>query len=326
MIINVVHITDKQYLRVYLPQYSLMHNIKANFDKIFNICKHHLSEHCNDENNFRHYKNGPKMSDLQIVALSITAESLGIDSENLLFSKLKKEYLPDFPNLVDRTNFNRRRKKMAYYISLISQCIADTIEPDKRTYIIDSLPLPICKNVRIPRNRICNDDDQVKPSRTYHACHKTYYFGFKLQLIINQSGTPYSAALTTASMHDSQYLKCLNDIQLTDCELIADGGYLSKAHQLQLFESFRIQLITPTRINMKQINTDWTPRTRYQRKRIETLYSQLGDQMMIKRNYAKSINGLLTRVITKVSAAAVLQMINFENKKPLNNIKHALAA
>lgn len=209
---------------------------------------------------------------------------------------------------------------------MISQSIANTIETDKRTYIIDSLPLPICKNVRIPRNKICLDDEHVKPSRSYHACHKTYYFGFKLQLIINQAGIPYCAALTTASMHDSQYLKLLDDVQLTDCELIADGGYLSKTYQLHLFESFNIQLITPKRSNMKQVNTDWTPKTRYQRKRIETLYSQLDDQMMIKRNYAKSLNGLLTRVCTKVSAAAVLPKINFENKKPLNNIKHALAA
>jgi hypothetical protein len=303
-----------------------MHNIKTNFDKIFNICKHHLDEFCDAGNNFESYRHPPKMSDLQIVALSITAESLGIDSENLLFYKLKKEYFSDFPNLVDRTNYNRRRKKLAYYISLISQSIANTIESDKRTYIIDSLPLPICKNIRIPRNKICLEDEHVKPSRSYHACHKTYYFGFKLQLIINQSGIPYCAALTTASMHDSQYLKCLDDIQLTDCELIADGGYLSKVHQLQLFESYNIQLITPKRTNMKQLNTDWTPKKRYQRKRIETLYSQLDDQMMIKRNYAKSLNGLLTRVCTKVSAAAVLQMLNFENKKPLNNIKHALAA
>ena len=321
-----MHVTDIQYLRVYLPQYSLMHNIKANFDKIFDICKHHLAEHCNDDDNFFIYRHKPKMPDLQIVALSITAESLGIDSENLLFSKLKKEYLSDFPSLVDRTNFNRRRKRMAYYISLISQSIGDTIEPEKHTYIIDSLPLPICKNVRINRNRICTENDQVKPSRTYHACHKTYYFGFKLQLIINQSGTPYFAALTTASLHDSQYLKCLDGIQLTDCELIADGGYLSKPLQLELFESYKIQMITPSRTNMKEINTEWTPKTRYQRKRIETLYAQLDDQMMIKRNYAKSLNGLLTRVCTKVSAAAVLQMINFKNKKPLNNIKHALAA
>jgi hypothetical protein len=45
---------------------------------------------------------------------------------------------------------------------------------------------------------------------------------------------------------------------------------------------------------------------------------------MIKRNYAKSFKGLSTRVISKVAAVTVLQMINKINR-PLNHIKHALA-
>ena len=77
---------------------------------------------------------------------------------------------------------------------------------------------------------------------------------------------------------------------------------------------------------MNQINTEWTPKTRYERKRIETVFSQLDDQMLIKRNYAKSLNGLLVRVCSKVSAVAILQYINKQNNKPLNKIKHALAA
>lgn len=47
---------------------------------------------------------------------------------------------------------------------------------------------------------------------------------------------------------------------------------------------------------------------------------------MIKRNYAKSFNGLSTRVISKIAAVTVLQMINKINGKPINHIKHALAA
>jgi hypothetical protein len=70
----------------------------------------------------------------------------------------------------------------------------------------------------------------------------------------------------------------------------------------------------------------WTPKYRYHRKRIETLFSQLCDQMLIKRNYAKTFNGLFTRICSKISAVAVLQYVNFQNKKSINKIKHALAA
>jgi hypothetical protein len=266
------------------------------------------------------------MSDIQIVALALTAESLSIDSENLLFFKLKNEYQQDFPNLIDRSNFNRRRKRLVNFISFVSQSVAMYIEPDNSSYIIDSMPVPICKNIRIARSKICNNDQDVSPSRSYHACHKTYYFGFKLQLITTVSGIPYYAALTTASAHDSQFLSHIKNVQISDCQLIADMGYLSKCRQLELFDSYNIKLITPNRSNMKTINLDWTKQTRKSRKRIETLISQLDDQMMIKRNYAKSLEGLLTRICTKVSSAAALQFLNSISNKPLNKIKHALAS
>ena len=62
------------------------------------------------------------------------------------------------------------------------------------------------------------------------------------------------------------------------------------------------------------------------RKRIETLFSQLCDQMMLKRNYAKTVDGLTTRIITKITAATCLQYMNHLNGKPINHLKHALAA
>jgi hypothetical protein len=326
MIKNGVHITDIQYFRVYLPQYSLMHNIKTNFDIISDICNDLLKDYLIENGNFYVYRNKPKMADIQIVALALTAEALSIDSENLLFVKLNKEYKADFPNLIDRANFNKRRRRLAYFISLVSQLSTKAIEPSMESFIIDSMPISICKNIRIIRNKFGTDDDEIKPTRGYHACSKNYFFGFKLQLIISKPGIPHSAFLTTASMHDSAFLECFESVQISDCELLGDMGYLSKNHQLSLFENYNIKMITPFRSNMNQIKCEWNPKTRYERKRIETIFSQLDDHMLIKRNYAKSLSGLLVRVCTKVSAIAVLQYVNKKNNKPLNKIKHALAA
>jgi hypothetical protein len=52
------------------------------------------------------------MSDCEIIALSIMGEPIGIDSENCLFGKLKSDRHMDFPNLIDRNRFNRRRKRL----------------------------------------------------------------------------------------------------------------------------------------------------------------------------------------------------------------------
>ena len=62
------------------------------------------------------------------------------------------------------------------------------------------------------------------------------------------------------------------------------------------------------------------------RKRIETFFSQLCDQFMLKRNYAKTLIGLSVRILTKVTSVTLLQYINLKNDKPINNLKYALAS
>lgn len=132
--------------------------------------------------------------------------------------------------------------------------------------------------------------------------------------------------ITAGNVHDIHVLRELNDGQFSDCELIADKGYISAAYQTSLFEEHRIKLITPLRSNMKKSDNLWTPTYRFKRKRIETLFAQLCDQFMLKRNYAKSLNGLFARICVKIAGVAVLQYINFKENRPINWLKHALAA
>lgn len=106
---------------------------------------------------------------------------------------------------------------------------------------------------------------------------------------------------------------------------VGDKGYLSKQIQLDLFHYSNVKLQTPKRSNQKEEN-GWHPIFRKSRKRIETLFSQLCDQMMLKRNYAKTINGLNARLISKIAAVTILQYINYQQNKPINHLKHALAA
>ena len=53
-------------------------------------------------------------------------------------------------------------------------------------------------------------------------------------------------------------------------------------------------------------------------------FSQLCDQFLFIRNYAKNVDGLFTRIIGKISAFTVLQYINKINNKPIGQIKYAL--
>ena len=64
---------------------------------------------------------------------------------------------------------------------------------------------------------------------------------------------------------------------------------------------------------------------RKSRKRIETLFSQLCDQFMIRRNYAKSFDGFKNRILSKIMALTVIQFINKLNNRNINNLKIKIA-
>ena len=76
----------------------LMRNFIANFVRILGICKDFAGNRVNELGNVPRCGVVPKFSDLEVVALGITAEAFGFDSENLLFHRLRHECKDDLPN------------------------------------------------------------------------------------------------------------------------------------------------------------------------------------------------------------------------------------
>ncbi|MCF0065828.1 IS982 family transposase [Dyadobacter chenwenxiniae] len=225
--------------------------------------------------------------------------------------------------MIHRTNYNRRRRGLSERTAQLSKLVCLKFSGSDGEYIIDSIPVPICQKPRIARLKICRDDDLVMPSTAWHASHKSCYHGFKMHLVISKSGFPFAAGMTTASMHDSQYIPFLKYDNLPECELLADRGYISADQQLALFQQVGVKIITPLKANMK-IQNLWNYQRRKTRKTIETLFSQLCDQQLIKRNYAKASDGLFARIVAKIASVSILKAINSLANKPLGRIKHAL--
>lgn len=265
-----------------------MHNIKTNFDKFFNISKLYLKEFIVDHtNNFQLYRNKPKMNDWEIIALSLCAEALSIDSENLFWKKLKEEYQLDFPHLIDRSNYNKRRRRLQYYIALLNEEVALQFNEFENVFIVDSILIPIVQLARETHSKICKQDFETAPDKGYSAVSKSYYFGYKLYLSTTLNGTFMSMDISKSSVDDVHLLNNLKDCGMKNATLLGDKGYLSAQHQLDLFETCNVELQTPMR-NNQSIYEKYPFIFRKCRKRIETIFSQLCDQFMVKRTAKQS--------------------------------------
>jgi hypothetical protein len=291
-----------------------MSNLETSYNKILGLL-HELETQAN----FLSQRRLPKLSDKQLIALALAAESSGIDSERHLFKQLPTPLVGQ----IDRSVFNRRRRQLMPKLEHFRQCMATRLAPSENYHFVDSMPLEICKLGRARRSRVCQETDGARPDYGYCAAHKAHYFGYKLHAVCAPNGTILTFDISRASTHDIHYLNDLKT-QLNHCVLVGDKGYLSRQWQQDLFDTAAIRLETPMRRNQVGFKP-FSPLLRKARKRIETLFSQLCDQFMIRRNYAKSFQGLATRIASKLTALTLIQWLNQRNGNKLNNLKIVIA-
>ena len=300
----------------------LMRNFIANFVRILGICKDFAGNRVNEHGNVPRCGVVPKFSDLEVIALGITAEFFGFDSENLLFYRLHHECKEDLPNLISRRQFNARRKLTARLAEEIRKDVARAIDGPEDVFCIDSKPVKVCRNARAKRCTMGQDNPDAAPDWGYCASQGLHYYGYKLHVVCGILGVIHSFDMTAASVHDLHYLKDVR-WEYHDCMMLGDKGYLCAEIQKNLFEAANITLEVPYRLNQK----NWHPLTwayKRFRKRIETIFSQLNDNLMMIRNYAKQSCGLFTRIAGKIAAMTFMQYVNFVNHRPIGRIKYSL--
>jgi len=287
-----------------------------NFIRNYEIILDQLQELQIDTTLFKQIRQ-PKLSNIEIVAMNFTAEYMGIDSECQLFRTIESSFLEP---LIERSVYNRRRRRLFCLIENIRLKLSSLFNEFEDYFVVDSMPLEVCKTARASRSKICKEEEFCFPDKGFCASQNFYYYGYKLHGVCSVSGVFHSLDISPASVHDIHFLNDIRD-QLSDCVLLADMGYLSASIQLNLFETANINLQTPKRKNQKDFQKQ--PYIfRKSRKRIETLFSQLCDQFMIRRNYAKSFDGFRTRILSKISSLTMIQYLNrFVFDRPINNLK-----
>ena len=291
-----------------------MNNLSANYERILEVLRK-----ISKDDLLPYQRRAPKLKDLELISLALTAEFMSIDSENHLFRQIPETIRCK----IERSVYNRRKRRLANTINDLRMKIAGSFNEFEKFFIIDSMPVEVCKLSRSRTSKICKDAEYCYPNRSFCASQQMHFYGYKLHAVCSVSGVFQSIDLSPASVHDIHYLKDIRE-QLSDCTLLGDKGYLSSEIQIDLFNYANIELETPKRINQK----DYEPQFylfKKQRKRIETLFSQLCDQFMIRRNYAKTFEGLKTRLLTKITALTVVQFINKVCfNRNINNLKTSI--
>src|SRR5690606_32984969 len=139
---------------------NTMSNLECSYIKILSVLQQLIKQ-----SNFLNQIRVPKLSDIEVIALVLTAEYLNIDSERELFRRLPASLFDQ----IERSVYNRRKRQLFFYIESLRQQMADQMTHGEDHFLIDSMPLEVCKISRAGRSTICSDDVDTAPNHGYCA-------------------------------------------------------------------------------------------------------------------------------------------------------------
>lgn len=264
-----------------------------------------------------------KLSDSEIITLSICGELIGIDSENAWYSFVKRNYRHLFPRLPCRTRFNRSRRALLQVTELLRQKLTHSFPvPVSRYFVIDSFPLPVCKFGRARYCRSFRTD-----GANYGRCpsKKETYFGFKVHALITLEGYIMAFEITPASVDDREGLRdfaehCLGLV------ILGDKGYTGET----LYEDMCRRGICLMSLKPSNYKKNWPADIRRLifrfRRRVETVFSQLSEQLNAEKVLAKSFRGLCTRLQNKILGHNLCMAFNsiFRERCDIGKIKQLI--
>lgn len=174
-----------------------------------------------------------KLSDPEIITISLCGELAGIDSENAWFHFVKRNYRHLFPNLCSRSRFNRTRRALMQTTERLRQKMLSAFPVPVSPYcIIDSFPLAVCK---FGRARFCRSFRGYGADYGKCPSKKGTYFDYKVHVLITLEGYITSFEITPVSVDDRQGLRDIVENQ-SGLTILADKGYVGEALMLEMQE------------------------------------------------------------------------------------------
>ena len=98
---------------------------------------------------------------------------MSIDSENSLFNQFQNGQIT---NLTERSQYNKKRKKLFYFSEEIRRHLYSKFTEFEYYFVVNSMPLEICKMASHTRIKICKDDFQTSPDKGFCASQNTWFY------------------------------------------------------------------------------------------------------------------------------------------------------
>ena len=248
-------------------------------------------------------KKKPKMSQSEVITIMVLFHFGAFKNMKHFYQYYVKEHLTGY--FLDSVSYNRfvelmQSVSLAMTIFLKTCCLGESTG----IAFIDSTPIRVCKNKRIPRHKVFEGIAQRGKSTV------GYFYGFKLHFVTNDKGEILNFVITPGNTDDREPLKDKKFVEKIKGKLYADKGYVSKELTEVLFVD-GLHLITHIRNNMKNVLMEMKDKILLRKRSvIETINDELINICSIEHSRHRSFTNFITNMIAGLIA------YSFFPKKP----------
>lgn len=203
------------------------------------------------------------------------------------------------PEMVSKSRLNRRIHAIELVIwqglfALLAELFKE--RNAERTYVVDSLPVPVCDNIRIRRCRIYPSKEHGGAFRGYIPSKRRYFYGLRVHLVVSGAGEPVEFALEAGSEADVAVFKNLGLDLPEGSTILADKGYTDYDYE-DLLEEAGLRLKAQRKKNSKRSMPAWEeflgkPIRQY----IETVFSGITG-LFSKKIHAVTSRGFELKIV-----------------------------
>ena len=258
----------------------------------------------------------PKVSDAELVTLSVMQALLGHTSESRWLRFARKHLRDMFPYLPQQAGYNKRLRALAGTMNwLIGVLARDTSVWSDDVWVVDSTPVE-CGRSRETAKR---SDLAGWAEYGYCASHSRYFWGLRLHLLCTLQGLPVGFALTGAKADERQVLLDIlhADPTLTDRGaqiMIGDKNYFGAEFEATLPEA-GIDLLRPARKRETE-----RPGARFfkpLRQVIESINDTFKGQLDLEQHGGRTKAGVIVRVWQRILALTAAIWHNDRTGQPI---------
>jgi hypothetical protein len=255
---------------------------------------------CDDLLKALHHQEDPQrqMTDAEVMTTAFVAALFFRGNIERARIMLKEQHW--IANMLSKSRYNRRLHQIKERFFTVFHLLSTLWKDLNGTsiYAIDSFPIAVCDNYRIPRAKIYRQE----AFRGYIASKKRYFYGVKIHLMITQNGQPVELFLTPGSFGDVEALHYFAFDLPAGAVIYADKAYNDYAAEDLLREVAQISLLPIRKKNSKRpLSPATTFLQHYHRKMIETVGSMI-ERMLPKSIHAVTSQGFELKIVLFVVA------------------------